>query len=116
MSRNLAQLFNRHPKRRALQAWLAGDTPPQEGAELDAHLASCRQCAATLEDLDATGDLAIGDALAAVLAPPTGLSDRLERKVTARLDSRVVFDVVSDLFGAGLETSRLLLTEEPPDE
>jgi len=106
-------VIRRHPNRRALRAWLAGE--PSDG--LDTHLASCRRCAGILEELDAEGDpTAIGDALALVLAPPSDLSARLERRVTARLDSRVMFDVVSDLFGAGVETTRLLLTEDPPDE
>lgn len=111
----------RHPKRSTLQAWLAGEAAPGVDAALDAHLASCRRCAGIIEELDGSGEVrlegdAIGDALAAVLAPPRDLSDRLERRVTARLDSRIMFDVVSDLFGAGVETSRLLLTEEPLDE
>lgn len=103
----------RHPSRRTLRDWLHGESDPK----VDAHLATCQRCASVLEDIDAPGNLAIGDALAAVLAPPDDLSDRLERRVTARLDSRVMFDVVTDLFSAGFETSRLLLMEEPqPDE
>lgn len=107
-----------HPSRRALQAWLQGDTGD---IKLDAHVAVCTRCADTLERLaddeaDTTGDLA--GALALVLAPPDDLSTRLEDKVTQRLDSRVMFDVLSDLFAAGVETSRMLILEEPvePEE
>ncbi len=98
-----------HPNQRRLRAWLNGESDPS----LDAHLATCQRCASALEGLDTPDDLAIGDALAAVLAPPDDLSDRLERKVAAQLDSKVMFGVVTDLFGAGIETSRLLLMEEP---
>lgn len=105
-----------HPSRRALQAWLQGDS---DDAKLDAHVAVCQRCAATLErlaDEDAEGgadDLA--GALAVVLAPPADLPTRLEERVTQRLDSRVMFGVLSDLFAAGVETSRLLILEEPVD-
>ena len=80
------------------------------------HLETCRRCAATLEELEAASDFSIGDALAAVYTPPDDLSARLERRVAARLDSRVVLDVLTDLFGAGFETSKLLLPEDPTDE
>ncbi len=105
-----------HPSRRALQAWLHGDA---DDAKLDAHVAVCQRCATTLERLaddDAdhpTDDL--GGALALVLAPPADLPTRLEEKVTQRLDSRVMFGVLSDLFGAGIETSRLLVLDEPDE-
>jgi len=98
----------RHPNKRALREWLAGE----HGAELDAHLASCQRCASVLETLDDSGDLAIGDALAAIFAAPSDLTERLERKVTARLDSRAVLDVMTDLFGAGVETSKLLFIDD----
>lgn len=102
----------RHPNRRALRDWLEGSDDPK----IDGHVASCQRCATTLEELDDAGPLGLSDALAAVYTPPADLSERLERRVAARLDSRVVFGVVSDLFGAGIETSRLLFTEELPDE
>ncbi len=103
----------RHPSKKALREWLAGE----HGAELDAHLGSCQRCAGVLETIDDadTGTLAIGDALAAVFTAPADLSDRLERKVAARLDSRAVFDVVTDLFGAGIETGKILLIDEPAE-
>ena len=101
----------KHPSKKALQEWLSG----HHGAELDAHIGSCQRCAGVLEGMDDTdpGSLAIADALAAVYAAPVGLSDRLQKKVAARLDSRVVIDVVADLFGAGFETSKLILVDDP---
>ncbi len=101
----------RHPSRRDLQAWLEGSRPA-----IDDHVATCERCAATLEELEAPTGIPLAQALAEVYEAPSDLSERLERRVIDRLDSRVMFDVVTDLFGAGLETSRLLLTEEPPDE
>lgn len=108
----------RHPSKKALREWLSGE----HGAELDAHLGSCQRCAGVLENMDdielngaGSSNLAIGDALAAVFTAPEDLSDRLEKKVAARLDSRAVFDVVTDLFGAGIETSRILLLDDPAD-
>lgn len=108
----------RHPSSRALRDWLGGSVDPK----VDRHVETCNRCAGTIEDIDTIqgdttgGDASISEALATVLSPPADLSDRLSRRVAARLDSKVMFEIVSDLFGAGLETSRLLLTEEEPRE
>lgn len=105
-----------HPSSSALRAWLDGEA---DDVKVDAHVAVCQRCAATLEQLadkDAghdTDDLA--GALALALAPPDDLPTRLEQKVTKRLDSRVMFGVLSDLFAAGVETSRMLILEEPDE-
>lgn len=100
-----------HPSRDALQRWLDGTDDT-----LDDHVATCDRCATTLEELESASEEAVAQALAVVYQAPGDLSDRLERGVADRLDSRVIFEVVADLFGAGLETSRLLLTEDLPDE
>lgn len=105
-------MFLRHPSKRALQEWL----DRSEDSAVDKHVETCQRCATILEELDTAGEVSLGDALAAVYTAPADLSDRLERRVAARLDSRVMFDVISDLFGAGIETSKLLLTEDPTDE
>lgn len=103
-----------HPSRSALQAWLRGEV--DDDAKLDAHVAVCKRCANTLERLDSEqeGESAnsLAEALALALAPPDDLSSRLAHSVSQRLDSRVMFDVLTDLFGAGVETSRMLLLEE----
>ncbi|MEM7273762.1 MAG: hypothetical protein AAF547_11830 [Actinomycetota bacterium] len=105
-------MFFRHPSRRALQEWLdRGDNE-----SVDRHVADCQRCAAVIEELTAEDEAALSDALAVAFAPPVDLSDRLQQRVAARLDSRVVLSVMSDLFGAGLETSRLLLLEEDSNE
>ncbi len=113
-----------HPSRETLRAWLHGE---DGDAKLDAHIAICRRCATTLEGLDADLDSedadgaepersdALAGALSAALAPPVDLSTRLEARVTQRLDSRVMFGVLSDLFAAGVETSRMLILEETDD-
>lgn len=109
-------MFFRHPSKKSLQEWLEAPSHDATDQKVESHIDSCQRCATTIESLVTTPDLSIGDALAAVYQAPADLSDRLERRVAARLDSRVVLDVVSDLFGAGLETSKLLLTEDPIDE
>ena len=101
----------RHPSRQDLQRWLDGAEPG-----IDAHVAECSRCAATIEELTEAAQHGIADALATVYQPPGDLSERLQRRVAARLDSRAVLDVVGDLFGAAFETSMLLRTEEPPHE
>lgn len=113
----------RHPSKRALREWLDREPDSDEGATaIDAHLDTCRRCAAILEDLERPADtsneagVSVGDALARFYAAPVDLTERLERKVVARLDSRVVIDVMTDLFGAGVETSKLLFLEDPTNE
>ncbi len=101
----------RHPSRADLAAWLEGERP-----DIDDHVATCERCATTLEELAAPSGGPITEALAAVYRAPEDLSERLERRVADRLDSMVMIEVVADLFGAGMETSKLLLTEEPPNE
>ena len=101
----------RHPSRGDLSAWLDGDRP-----DIDEHVTTCERCATTLEELAAPSAGPITEALAAIYHVPEDLSERLERRVADRLDSMVIMEVVADLFGAGMETSRLLLTEEPPHE
>ena len=102
--------MRRHPSKRSLREWLSGEADDK----LDKHIDSCEKCAVTLEELDAeSGASAIGEALALVLAPPGDLVERLEVGVAARLDSRQVLVVLADLFGAGYETGKLLLTDNP---
>ncbi len=113
-------MFFRHPSKRALREWLERATAPDEKAEdsssIDAHLDTCHRCAAILDDLADGDQPRLNDALATFYRSPPDLSDRLERRVAERIDSRVVLDVVSDLFGAGIDTSKLLLMEEPESE
>jgi len=88
----------------------------QSDVVMDEFVDDCHRCAAVLDEMSEAQEKDLGAALAAFYSPPPDLSDRLERRVAERLDSRVVLDVVSDLFGAGIETSKLLLMEEPENE
>ncbi len=103
-----------HPSKKALRGWLFN---PEGDPALDDHLATCVKCSDTLEVLELVeADTGIADALALVLTSPSGLTERLEERVVARLSSKEVLGVLGDLFGAGLETSVLLLTEGETDE
>jgi hypothetical protein len=101
----------RHPNDELLLRWLNGDGD----TDLDLHVSTCQRCAANLEEMEPPSEEAIGEALAELLAPPVDLTDRLEEGVAAKLSSRQIIDVVADLFGAGFETSRLLLTGDEDD-
>jgi len=99
----------RHPSKRALREWLTGDID----ADVDRHVSTCERCSNDLEALAAADvDSSLRDALLLVLDPPADLVLRVEAGVIAQLESRKVFGYFADVFGAGWETSRLLLTEE----
>lgn len=101
----------RHPDQTTLQNWLNGEGD----ADVDLHIGTCRRCASNLEELESVDEAAISEALAEILAPPVDLTDRLEQGVAAKLSSRQIMNVIADLFGAGFETTRLLLTEDQDD-
>ncbi len=104
----------RHPSKRTLRHWLeGGDTAP----DIDTHLATCERCASHLEGIsEAHSDGSIAASLFHVLSPPTDLTTTIETRVAAKLDSRQVLGYMADLFGAGFETSRLFLIDDPTDE
>ncbi len=103
----------RHPNDDLLQQWLEGEG----GDDLDQHVTTCQRCASNLEKIDAsTGENAIGAALAELLAPPDDLTDRLADGVAAKLSSQQIVNVIADLFGAGFETTRLLLSGDDDDD
>ncbi|HEC10784.1 MAG TPA: hypothetical protein ENI86_14650 [Acidimicrobiales bacterium] len=109
-----------HPSTRRLREWL--ETPP--GAEPDAgveeHVSHCERCADELEALDATAEVGVGEtsevrvALQEVLAPPTGLEQRMEDRIEAALLARRDLKLLAGLMGVSIETTRLLM--EPPEE
>ncbi len=102
--------MRRHPSKRALRDWLLGEA----SVDLQAHLDECEKCAETLEHLEKDEGLGgLAETLALVLAPPSDLTERLESGVSARLDSRMLAGIVFDLFQAGIETSRILLSDDP---
>lgn len=103
-------MIRRHPPKRALRDWLGGAID----ADVDRHVSTCPRCSSDLEALaSAETDSRLRDALLTVLDPPEDLVPRVEAGVTARLESRKVVGYVADLFGAGWETTRLLLTDQP---
>lgn len=103
----------RHPSKRALREWLAGDIEE----DVDKHVSTCERCANQLEELaSADAGSSLRDALLTVLDPPDDLVPRVEAGVLARLESRQVFGYFADVFGAGWETSRLLFTDDDDDK
>lgn len=102
----------RHPSRDRLTAWLNGEEG--DDRELDEHLATCHRCATVLEAIaEDEEELALTDALSRLLTAPAGLGDRLERRVLDRLSSRELVGLLAEMFGAGVETSRLLIVDPP---
>jgi len=104
--------FRRHPSKRALREWLSGEIDSQ----VDLHVSQCERCATDLESLaSAETDSSLRDALLAVLDPAPDLVPRVEAGVVARLESREVFGYFADVFGAGWETTRLLVVDPSGD-
>jgi cytochrome P450 len=101
----------RHPNDDVLKQWLDGEGDQ----DLDEHVTTCQRCATNLENMEPPSEDAIGEALAELLAPPGDLTERLEQAVAAKLSSQQIVNVIADLFGAGFETSRLLLTGDEDD-
>ncbi len=98
-----------HPSRRQLRAWLTGESSDR----LDEHLADCERCAAVIENMEEPRtDGLIAETLHKILEPPGDLTDRIEVRVAERLDSRQVVGYMAEMFGAGIETSKLLFTDE----
>lgn len=102
----------RHPSKDRLRDWLSG---ADDDPELEAHIDGCERCSSVIEALgDDVLDEPLGLALAQILAPPSDLSDRLQRRVNDRLSGREAVGLLAELFGAGLETGRLLIVEPTP--
>ncbi len=102
-----------HPSKRKLQSWLDDEHAPA----IDAHLATCERCASHLEGIsEAHSDGSIAASLHHVLAPPPDLTATIETRVVEKLDSRQVLGYMADLFGAGIETSKLFLIDDPVEE
>ncbi|MGI9613139.1 MAG: hypothetical protein ACR2QO_09530 [Acidimicrobiales bacterium] len=102
----------RHPNDQVLRRWLNGEGD----SDLDEHVTTCQRCATNLEQMEPPAEDAIGEALAELLAPPVDLTARLEEGVAAKLSSQQLMNVIVDLFGAGFETSRLLMTGDDDDD
>ena len=70
-------------ERERLSAWLDGELPPAERAEVEAHLAACEECAALLANLEAVDDLARELPAEA----PTGYFETFPERVRARVET-----------------------------
>ncbi|MCG6928032.1 MAG: zf-HC2 domain-containing protein [Acidobacteria bacterium] len=72
-------------ERERLSAWLDGELPPAERAEVEGHLAACEECAALLADLGAV------DGLARELPaePPAGYLEGFPARVRARIEGSI---------------------------
>ena len=102
----------RHPSKDRLRAWLNG--AGEEDPQLEAHIDNCERCSSVIEALgEASASEPLVFALAQVLAAPRDLPDRLEAQVSSRLSGRELVGLMAEMFGAGVETSRLLLVDPP---
>lgn len=98
-----------HPSKSKLTAWLDGVANPK----VDDHIASCERCATTIEQISADAETSqLGEVLAKVLEPPEDMTLRVEEAVASKLESREVLELVSGLFVSGVETSKILVSED----
>lgn len=105
----------RHPSKDRLRAWL--DDAGDDDQELESHIDGCSRCSSVIE---AIGEAGVNEtvvlALAQVLAPPSDLPDRLEAQVSERLSGRELVGLMAEMFGAGVETGRLLIVDPPTNQ
>ncbi|MFW2383302.1 MAG: hypothetical protein ACN4GZ_16230 [Acidimicrobiales bacterium] len=105
----------RHPSKEQLSEWLIG--APADDPKLEEHIDGCDRCSSVIEALgEATASEPLVFALAQVLAAPPDLPDRLEAQVSQRLSGRELVGLMAEMFGAGVETSRLLIVDPPPPQ
>ncbi len=98
-----------HPSSKELQAWLDGNGAPR----VDKHLETCDRCAETLENQVGDNQTpTVHDALATVLKPTNDMTDQVAEAVRKRLDNREVLEIFGGLFASGVETTKILVTEE----
>ena len=94
----------RHPSRRRLQQWLAGEAPRR----VDRHVEDCEACQSVLEELSALDDQLVSDLHDAVTAPDD-LADRTADGVEDRLRDEAALGAFLDLFGVGWATTRAIV-------
>lgn len=95
-----------HPSNRRLLDWLES----VEAGSVDDHVATCRRCAARLEDL-ATPVPGLGEAIRARLLPPDDLVDRLGSRMNESMHNREDLQIFLDLMGVPWRTVLNLMTE-----
>lgn len=112
-----------HPRRALLERWLDDRLAPSAAARVGSHVEGCDRCSQLLIDRADAGDAApaqpaLGAALRAVLGPPEGYTERAVATVDRRRSEPSMLAVLADLYGAGVETIRLIASdagEEPAD-
>ncbi len=98
-----------HPSTSKLTAWLEGSSDEK----LDAHVADCEHCATTIERISEDAESSdLSAALTTVLNPAEDVTYRVEEAVQAKIESREVLELVSGLFVSGVETSKILVSED----
>ena len=100
-------MTGRHPTRRRLQQWLAGDA----SRRVDRHIDECEQCQAQLEGLSALDDKLVADLYEAV-TPPADLADRTTDGVGGRLRDEAALGAFLDLFTIGWAVTRAIVDPE----
>lgn len=111
-------MIRRHPSSSALRSWLDADA--RSGPHrLDNHLAVCERCANRLEQIDQSdgrpmGSRTIAAMLAQLLEPSDGFTTRVESGVATRVNTQPVSGILTDLLAIGIETPRLLLSQDEP--
>lgn len=97
----------RHPSRRRIQQWLAGDAPRR----IDRHVEACGRCQGLLEQLSALDEDLVADLHEAV-APPADLEDRTADGVGERLRDEAALAAFLDLFAVGWAATRTIVDPE----
>jgi hypothetical protein len=93
-----------HPSRRFLLRWADG----ARARWTDHHLGRCDVCSARLDAMT-TLDSPMLDVLREILKPPPDFLGRLRTGLQAKMLEHETATLMGELFGAGIETTRLLL-------
>jgi hypothetical protein len=94
----------RHPSRRRMHQWLAGNAPRR----IDRHVEACERCQSLLEQLSALDDELVADLHDAV-APPADLEARTTDGVGERLRDEAALGAFLDLFAVGWLATRTIV-------
>lgn len=97
-----------HPRDAKLRRWLDAEDPAKR---VDAHVSKCERCSDRLLELGHAAPT-LGEFLSAMLAPDPGLADRLEGSIAAAVGTRSLLAWALDLYGAGVDTVRMLVEED----
>ena len=98
--------MRRHPSDTVLAEFLGGADDPQ----VESHVEGCSRCADVLEALAEPAD-ELSAALGEVLSGDQSLPDRVLVRVAKSLSGRETAEAFFDLFGVGVETAQVVLSE-----